>query len=78
MYRRYYEESSTSRLVEQIIELLKRRGELSSADIAKELGVSRRTVTAVLARLRREGVVEYLGYCYGGNRCNTKWKLKMN
>ncbi|MEM4776531.1 MAG: HTH domain-containing protein, partial [Pyrobaculum sp.] len=44
-------ESSTSRLVEQIIELLKRRGELSSADIAKELGVSRRTVTAVLARL---------------------------
>ncbi|MEM0369621.1 MAG: HTH domain-containing protein [Pyrobaculum sp.] len=71
-------ESSTSRLVEQIIELLKRRGELSSADIAKELGVSRRTVTAVLARLRREGVVEYLGYCYGGNRCNTKWKLKMN
>ncbi|MEM1663333.1 MAG: HTH domain-containing protein [Pyrobaculum sp.] len=71
-------ENSTSRLVEQIIELLKRRGELSSADIAKELGVSRRTVTAVLARLRREGVVEYLGYCYGGNRCNTKWKLKMN
>ena len=71
-------ESSTSRLVEQIIELLKRRGELSSADIAKELGVSRRTVTAVLARLKREGVVEYLGYCYGGNRCNTKWKLKMN
>ncbi|MEM4632962.1 MAG: HTH domain-containing protein [Pyrobaculum sp.] len=71
-------EGSTSRLVEQIIELLKRRGELSSADIAKELGVSRRTVTAVLARLRREGVVEYLGYCYGGNRCNTKWKLKMN
>jgi len=25
-------------------------------------------VTAVLARLRREGVVEYLGYCFGGNR----------
>lgn len=69
---------STSKLVEQIIELLRRYGEMTSAEIARELGVNRRTVMAVLARLRREGVVEYLGYCFGGSRCNTRWKLKMN
>ncbi|MCU7788155.1 MAG: helix-turn-helix domain-containing protein [Pyrobaculum sp.] len=69
---------ATQRLAEQIINLLREYGELSSADIAKMLGVNRRTVAAVLARLRREGVVEYLGYCFGGNRCNTRWKLKMN
>jgi len=66
------------KLAEQIINLLKEYGELSSAEIAKMLGVNRRSVTAILARLRREGIVEYLGYCFGGNRCNTRWKLKMN
>jgi Mn-dependent DtxR family transcriptional regulator len=69
---------ATQRLAEQIINLLREYGELSSADIAKMLGVNRRSVAAILARLRREGIVEYLGYCFGGNRCNTKWKLKMN
>ncbi len=69
---------TSQRLVEQIINLLKEYGELSSADIAKMLGVNRRSVSAILARLRREGIVEYIGYCFGGNRCNTKWKLKMN
>ncbi|AFA40528.1 MAG: winged helix-turn-helix transcriptional regulator [Pyrobaculum sp.] len=70
---------ATSRgLAELIINLLRERGELSSKEIAEILGVKRSSVTAVLARLRREGVVEYLGFCFGGNRCNTKWRLKMN
>ncbi|NYR15596.1 winged helix-turn-helix transcriptional regulator [Pyrobaculum arsenaticum] len=69
---------SSRGLVELIINLLRERGELTSKEIAEILGVKRSSVTAVLARLRREGVVEYLGFCFGGNRCNTKWRLKMN
>jgi len=69
---------TTHKLAEQIINLLREYGELSSAEIAKLLGVNRRSVTAILARLRRGGVVDYLGYCFGGNRCNTRWRLKMN
>ena len=68
----------SQRLAEEIIRLLREYGELSSADIAKMLGVNRRSVIAVLTRLKRKGVVEYLGFCYGGNRCNTRWKLKIN
>ncbi|MEM1597256.1 MAG: helix-turn-helix domain-containing protein [Pyrobaculum sp.] len=68
----------SQRLAEEIIRLLREYGELSSADIAKMLGVKRRSVIAVLTRLKRKGVVEYLGFCYGGNRCNTRWKLKIN
>ncbi|ABP51907.1 MULTISPECIES: winged helix-turn-helix transcriptional regulator [Pyrobaculum] len=69
---------SSRGLAELIINLLRERGELTSKEIAEILGVKRSSVTAVLARLRREGVVEYLGFCFGGNRCNTKWRLKMN
>ncbi|ACB40919.1 helix-turn-helix domain-containing protein [Pyrobaculum neutrophilum] len=69
---------TANKLVEQIINLLREYGELSSADIAKMLGVKRRSVTAVLAKMRREGLVEYLGYCFGGRRCDTKWRLRMN
>lgn len=69
---------SSRGLAELIINLLRERGELTSKEIAEILGVKRSSVTAVLARLRREGVVEYLGFCFGGNKCNTKWRLKMN
>ncbi|MGK0550004.1 MAG: ArsR family transcriptional regulator [Pyrobaculum sp.] len=69
---------SSRGLAELIINLLRERGELTSKEIAEILGVKRSSVTAVLALLRREGVVEYLGFCFGGNRCNTKWRLKMN
>jgi len=70
--------SDVRAIAEAIIKLLQERGELSSADIARILGIKRHTVTAVLTRLRKGGVVEYIGQCYGGRRCNTKWKLKIN
>ena len=47
----------SQRLAEEIIRLLREYGELSSADIAKMLGVKRRSVIAVLTRLKRKGVV---------------------
>lgn len=53
------------KLAEQIINLLREYGELSSAEIAKLLGVNRRSVAAILARLRREGLLSILATVSG-------------
>jgi DtxR family transcriptional regulator, manganese transport regulator len=54
--------SVASDYVELIADLLRAEGEARSVDLARRLGVSHATVTATVARLQRDGLVETKPY----------------